>query len=203
MYSQNNEEAVLLANSADTGHFLDIGAYDGVRLSNVRALAEKGWTGVMVEPSPLIFTQLMENYRSFPEITLVNSAIIPGASGPVAFHDSMGDAISSSDPVHLMKWHEHKNWQSFWIRPMSTDELFNQFGYEFDIISVDVEGQNLQVLKSLPLDKLSKLKLLCVEYDEFSGQMISYMESFGFILVHRNAENIIFQRHVKEEKAGV
>ena len=36
------------------GTFLDLGAYDGVDLSNTRALTELGWAGVCIEPNPVI-----------------------------------------------------------------------------------------------------------------------------------------------------
>ena len=50
MYSQNNEEEIILNFFKEKkGIFLDLGAYDGIGLSNTRALAEKGWKGVCVE----------------------------------------------------------------------------------------------------------------------------------------------------------
>ena len=63
-YSQNNEEEVIL-NYFDgkIGTFLDVGANDGVTLSNTRALAERGWRGVLIEPSPKAFALLKENYK--------------------------------------------------------------------------------------------------------------------------------------------
>ena len=49
MYSQNDEERVILeyfAGKTD-GRFVDVGAWSGATFSNVWALMELGWSGVM------------------------------------------------------------------------------------------------------------------------------------------------------------
>ena len=72
MYSQNNEEQVILNyfSNQNQGIFLDIGANDGITLSNVRALAEKGWKGALIEPSKISYNKAKENYKNFRKIEL-------------------------------------------------------------------------------------------------------------------------------------
>mgnify|MGYP000961084393 CR=1 FL=1 len=66
MYSQNNEEEVILKYLGDsTGTFLDIGAFDGITFSNTYELVKRGWKGVMVEASPRTFIKLQENVKDF------------------------------------------------------------------------------------------------------------------------------------------
>ncbi len=61
MYSQNDEERVILELVGDgKGRFLDIGAFDGVMFSNTRALVERGWCGICVEPNPFTFLKLLK-----------------------------------------------------------------------------------------------------------------------------------------------
>jgi len=56
IYSQNLEQNYILEYFKDRrGTFIDIGANDGLTLSNTRALVELGWRGVFVEPSPMAF----------------------------------------------------------------------------------------------------------------------------------------------------
>ena len=47
MYSQNNEEEIIVAEfermGVTTGRFLEIGAYDGKGFSNTFRLAQLGW----------------------------------------------------------------------------------------------------------------------------------------------------------------
>ena len=55
-YSQNGEEAVILETLAalgiEKGHLVDLGAGDGITMSNSRALLEKGWTGDLYDGDP-------------------------------------------------------------------------------------------------------------------------------------------------------
>ena len=76
-HSQNGEQQIILDYFKDryNGRFLDIGANDGITLSNVYALALKGWGGAMCEPSPKAFYLLQRNYKELPQVTLLNIAI--------------------------------------------------------------------------------------------------------------------------------
>lgn len=60
-YSQFEEQdAILQAFAGKTdGRFLDLGAWDPITFSNTRALVGLGWSGVMIEPSPGPFLELM------------------------------------------------------------------------------------------------------------------------------------------------
>src|ERR1022692_1173497 len=72
-YSQYGEDLIILAalpmiweatrlrfpEISQTGTFLDIGAWHPTIFSNTRALIERGWSGVIIEPSPGPFINLM------------------------------------------------------------------------------------------------------------------------------------------------
>ena len=55
-YSQNGEQAHILhyldTIGLKTGHLVDLGAGDGVTMSNTRALLERGWTGDLYDGDP-------------------------------------------------------------------------------------------------------------------------------------------------------
>merc|ERR1711920_999766 len=57
MYSQGDQDKWLarLFGTTYRGYYLDIGAHDGVIISNTQALDERGWQGVCVEPLPTNF----------------------------------------------------------------------------------------------------------------------------------------------------
>ena len=54
MYSQWREDEILIEffKNHDGGFFVDVGAHDGIRLSNTYALALVGWTGICIEAHP-------------------------------------------------------------------------------------------------------------------------------------------------------
>ena len=194
MYSQNQEEAVILAYfSSPTGKLLDIGAFDGEMFSNTRQLLEDGWSGVMVEPSPVNFVKLMEATDHLSErLQLWNVALVPGKSGPVTWYDSCGDAVSTLSEAHLLKWSQHGEWRRLYINALHVMEFFERVGTDFDMLSLDVEGINYDILMAMPYDLLNSLKLICIEYDNKMQEITDYLKGFGFKIVHRNGENLIF-----------
>lgn len=197
MYSQNQEEDVIINNLPKTGTVLDIGAYDGVVFSNSRALVEQGWKAVMVEPSPIVFSQLLKNTEDYKDqVTLVNCAVTAGPAGFETFYDSMGDAISGYDPTHLIKWNGHLSWRPMIIQTVNIKQLLSHVGMDYDFVTIDVEGTNLEILMAMPWGDMPKVQMVCVEYDNKAPQMTDYMAQFGFFLVHRNGENLIFKRKI-------
>jgi len=64
-YSYNGEdwiiEQLLEGLGIKTGWFVDVGAWDGIYLSNTLQLAEKGWQGVMIEGDEGRFKKLKLN----------------------------------------------------------------------------------------------------------------------------------------------
>lgn len=200
MYSQNNEESIILSLTGDNGTFIDIGAYDGVTFSNTRALLDKGWRGYLIEPSPSVIPALWKNMKDFHHrVVIIESALTPSYDGEIELHDSGGDAVSTTLISHRTKWSNHATFTTSTVKAISIETLFNRTRYGCDFINIDVEGGNLDILLSLPMQKLNKLSLVCVEHDYHYDKMINFMKGYGFAEVHRNGENLIFHRDVKAE----
>jgi FkbM family methyltransferase len=199
MYSQNNEEELILEKfSTYGGKFLDIGAYDGKKFSNTFALLERGWSGVMVEPSPCVFVKLMENTKEFKDrVSLVNCAVSI-KSEILLFHDSGGDALSTSDEAHREKWEKGSSvsFRKMFVKTITIKEILDLFGYDFSFINIDVEGQNYKLYEEIKelirFGKLPQLKMICIEHDGQHLSMQKEMKFFGFEKVLLNGENIIF-----------
>ena len=86
MYSQNNEEEVLLTYFKDfTGVLLDIGANDGKTFSNSYALISHGWQAVLIEPSQSAFDKLEALHYDNEKVDYYNIAI-GTQDGKATFH---------------------------------------------------------------------------------------------------------------------
>jgi FkbM family methyltransferase len=201
-YSQNNEEEVIIAEFArmnvQSGRFLDIGAWDGKGFSNTYRLAELGWKGVCVEASPTVFPGLAKNHAGNPNIVLVNAAIAPSQSKLVEWFDSGGDAISTTNPAHKAKW--EAGWKvkytTFWVYTMPMIALFDQFGFDFDFINIDVESTNLELFRALPWAALKQTKVICVEHDLHQHEMSKLAAEYGFHALAMNGENLLLTRQL-------
>ena len=195
-YSQNNEQEVIeRLLPGNTGRLLDIGAYYPDKFSNTRALIDRGWQGVLVEPSPEPFRALLHHYAGNPNIELVNCAIVTHASGLRAFYDAGGDAGSSFSAQHRDRWAAAGvPFKKSWVHPLALSVLFETFGYGFDFISLDVESTNWELFSALPFKDLTRLKVICVEHDMQHGAMSEMAAGYGFKQEAFNGENLILAR---------
>jgi FkbM family methyltransferase len=194
VYSQNDEERVILEYFGDTaGRLYDIGAWTGMQFSNTRALLERGWMGVLVEPSPTAFVSLMANTAAFAErVTLVNAAVTKESS-LATFYDSAGDAVSTLNTTHRDKWQSAVTpMRPITIHTISARSLFGAFG-SAQFINLDVEGMNMDLFRCLPLD-WPDLKMVCAEFEKSAFDMTVIAAEHGFHKIHQNHENIILAK---------
>src|SRR5512138_2270277 len=59
-YSQKGEDLVIdkVLGKKKNGFYIDVGANDPVLISNTYRFYKKGWTGINIEPNPLLFKKL-------------------------------------------------------------------------------------------------------------------------------------------------
>jgi hypothetical protein len=59
----------------DNGFFVELGAWDGIHLSNCRKLYDNGWSGMFIEADSNKFKQLKKNYEDDKKIITINSFV--------------------------------------------------------------------------------------------------------------------------------
>ena len=205
-YGQNKEDEVInnlivsRYGSDFKGTILDLGANDGITLSNSRYFIENGWRGILVEAGKLPYQKLMTTI--LPNTIAINSAI-GNENGVLTFYESTNllDAndvglVSSLVADETQRWRkagigfteyqvECFNWETFRDR-------FHLKSQNFDIISIDIEGMDYDVLIQMNLEELG-CKVLCVEFNGIDMQKYcDYALKYGMTLVHQNPENLIF-----------
>ena len=203
MYSQNKEEEVILNYfNGQTGSFLDIGANDGVTFSNTRALAERGWRGVLIEPSPKAYAKLKSSYKGHKGFYLYNVAI--GSHNGKAMLQESGPLCSASDVGLVSTFHYDEmsrfrntvKYDIVEVKIFRWKTFLNRLTIkEFDFISLDVEGSEMFFLPDMDL---SKTKLICLETNGNSDLKNRYIEctsKYGLNkIIYESGENIIISR---------
>lgn len=206
MYSQREEEIVILDYfSGFTGHLLSLGENDGKTFSNALALIEKGWTADLVEPCEAAFERLCMQHTDRENVFLHRVAV-GTKTGPQLFFES-GSLLNCNDYslVSTLKEEETLRWKTV----NDTDQHIVQFkttqvqvvdfktllnfcyGNQFDFITIDIEGMELEVLRQMNLKDLG-CKLICVEYNN------KYQEEFDNLiplpLLYKNRTNLIYAK---------
>jgi FkbM family methyltransferase len=197
-YSQNNEQDVILNFfGSHVGRFLDIGAFDGVELSNTRALAELGWSGIMVEPSPPCLVRLIESVKGFNSRVEVWACAVSGSAGMAKL--SMSSDISrvwanSIEPTFPEDYIPGKINVPVYVPTVSIRTILS--GNDFNFISIDAEWKDLEILRDTP-QGIPGCELLCIEPSDSNcrSEMIRYLKDFhGFEVHYETHENILARR---------
>lgn len=184
------------------GAILSIGENDGETFSNVYALILSGWEkAVMVEPSPKPFSQLQELYKDWPLIYCLNVAI-SDHNGHANMYDSgthlhNGDTglLTTINDMSYNKWKDTTGFNVVETELIDVKTLLKLSPFDkFQCISIDAEGEDLNILRQLNLKELD-CQLLCIEHngDKLAKDLIkTYCANHGLkkILLD-NAENII------------
>lgn len=188
MFSQNKEEEIILNYFGDfVGTFLDLGAFDGVNLSNTRALVEKGWNGVLIEASPTVFKLLEKNCVPYPHLELHNIAISGSINGDIEFFDNH-NAVATMHEGELKRWGSTETFNKITVPCREVRGFIG--ARQFDFISCDIEGEDMRVLKKLDM---TDTKMVCVEWNGKGRAMYDMiMRVWGMKCLHVNAENLIY-----------
>jgi FkbM family methyltransferase len=199
-YSQNNEEQFIVdyfqnLNQQRGGMFLEIGGYSPFKFSNTRRLYEIGFSGIYVEPSPICFEEFKKEYAKESRIQLLNYAITK-EDGTMTLYEAGGDAISTLSTEHRDKWEKNAGvkYNPIIVKTMSMQTLISKFGGNIDFLNLDVEGTNWELFNLLPNDFLHRLKMICVEHDNYHNEIAQKLSPFGFKPLMLNNENLIMAK---------
>ena len=194
MYSQDMEEEIVLSVFGDfVGRFLDIGAYDGITLSNTYELLRRGWSGIAVEPSPRSAFEWIRNLGSNDRVKLVLAACYP-SNGWVRFLECSDSSVSTSVPEHKEIWSGAGSYAPIEVLGITPRKICDRFG-SFDFVSIDAEGISEDILMEYPIEDMAP-RLFCVETDGglSMDRMESYLRDRGFVGFWRTPNNLLAMR---------
>lgn len=181
-HSQWGEQEIILKFfGTHVGRFLDLGAYDGVDGSNSRGLSDRFWSGVCVEANPFSFARLVENHSRNDKVICVNAAVMPTA-GLVLLRDTQSQIASCADNPLI----DAAVVRRYHVAGVTPDDLVATFGTDWDFVSIDIEGVDLDVLR-VAGRLLEKTRLVCFEdalpyhgfEPEYYDDVLGVLRGFG------------------------
>lgn len=199
-YSQYGEQEFLLDyfGCKTDGFLVDIGANDGLVLSNTRALVERGWNAVLVEPKASTYGTLCINNDAFPKVKTVWAAITSmDASTTRLYIDSQESTRCSLLPS--MKVQFAKNEDKFEDVPAMTPwslvkHCRAHIPQTFDLLCIDAEGMDLMIVQLWPF-ALACPDLIMTETMHGGGEEVSIsLRNVGYLQIWNNSVNTAWAR---------
>lgn len=183
-YSQNNEEEVLLEyfKGISNGVVVEVGAANPEYISNSRFLIENyNWYGLLIEPNPVFYNKLKQFYINNKNIVCLD-CLVHDQPGFFDFH-YLVDGYGST----MHEWFRDKvggNFLKTTIEAKTLTSIVENIGYKkINFLSIDAEGNDPNVLKSIDLNKID-IDLICLEatssvedYQKILGKKYDFFKS--------------------------
>ena len=184
-YSQIGQDLFVLftLNRKRNGFFVEIGAGDGVHLSNTYLLEnEFGWTGILVEPNKSFYSECCRNRTSLVK----NNLILNRSGSKIKFYEkelgefSHADGFGDSSASYVI--------DSYEVQTIEFNNLFNELNppIVIDFLSIDTEGSEFEILRSVDFNKF-KPKIICIEHNFNKKRRKSYkrlLTQYGYELMY-------------------
>lgn len=165
-YSQEGEDLIVARLETKTdGFFVDVGAHHPIRHSNTYLLYRRGWRGINIDATP----GSMAEFRRLRARDINVECLVASEPSPQRFYmfnepalNTASRRLASERPVENARY---QITSEFELRPRSLASLLDEFlpqGTRIDLLSVDVEGLDLDVLRSNDWTRY-RPKLLLVE----------------------------------------
>ena len=161
-YSQYGEDKFLNDNffkNKKYGNYIELGALDGILYSNTKFFEDTlNWTGILIEPHLIKYNNLTENRKN----NYTFNELVSCENQPLKFQyiDNI-EAVSSVTTTQPIShngdngWFRKYNSITVTMVPKSLTDIIKKTPYtHFDLLSLDVEGHELEVLKSIDFNKL-------------------------------------------------
>lgn len=198
-YSQHGEDNYIktLFKNKNDGICIEVGAYDGVSLSNTLHFEKLGWKALCIEPIQSAFNKC-KNTRQECYQCCISDADKEDAEFTI-FHliDNLC-AISSLEPDdRLIESHKTMitNVSKCMVKVRSLNSLLAELNFPkvIDFISIDTENTELDVLKGIDLN-VYDVKLFVVENNYNEPFCENYLLQYGYEKIHRIAVNDFFMK---------
>lgn len=143
--------------------YLDIGAHHPTYLNNTAFFYKKGDTGVCVEPDPALFAKIK---RARSKDVCLNVGIGDGSAGEADFYIMSGKTLNTFSKTEAERYVSYGNQKIEKVIKMplvSVNEIVSRhFKGAPDLVSLDVEGYDLVILKSFDFKRF-RPKIWCIE----------------------------------------
>ncbi len=203
-YSQEGEDMVLRSffegQKNYEGFYVDIGAHHPYRFSNTNYFYKKGWRGINVEPTP----GAIKAFNMFRRRDINLNIGISGKSDKLLFYCFNEPALNGfSKEVSEDRNKTSKKYKIIQEIPVETHPLsyvldnYLPKGQQIDFFTIDVEGLDLEVLRSNDWEKYKPTYILVEDSINFTSladsEVNSFLEKQGYRIIAKTLRTLFFK----------
>lgn len=203
-YSQYNQDIILYNNffkTIDKGYFVDIGAHDGVSLSNTKFFEDLGWEGICIEPQPDVYKKLVTNRKcitiqgavsdlkkkqiEFCKITGYSSML----SGIIDYYDERHKERILSE----IQSHENNTKEKITVDNYNFNNVIQQ--ENINLLSIDTEGGEDKIINSIDFTRY-KIDIILFEdnYDDSYNKLNDNVKKYYRPAKYKLGPDIVLKR---------
>jgi len=196
-YSQFGEDAILSKYFPESkGFYLDIGSGDPVRGSNTFFLYKKGWNGILIDP----LTRNIFSSKIIRRKDKIIQGLVGATNKSYLFYEMFPYEYSTTNNEivkNLINKGKAKLVKKVQLNTFSVSELNLNINLDQpSLLSVDCEGLDLEVLKTIDL-KTIKFRVICAEDLDFNpmsktSEINQYLNKNGYEIVDRAGPSSIY-----------
>lgn len=152
--------------------YLDIGCNHYKKLNNTYSLYQKGHRGVLVEANPGFIEELREKR---PGDVVLNMGVAGHSADSMKFYITNADGLNSFDLNSIQEAKKKLEWlqveKEVNVPVLTMEDIINQYcGKTPDIVSIDVEGLEIDILTGLDFDE-HRPKAFIIETINYSTKL--------------------------------
>ena len=205
-YGQNGEDKFIYEaffSSKKEGVFIDIGANDGISFSNTYFFEKNlNWKGICFEPYPEKFKELRSNRKCIClEIAISHKEDVLDFLKIEGLPETamLSGLLDSYDQRHLNRvdyeiCRDQGIKEVIKVQAKRLDTCLKEYNiHHIDLLSIDTEGGELEILKSINLRKIL-VDVIIVENNFQDKEIENFLKSKKYVLVKTIDGNQIFRK---------
>ena len=187
--SQNGEVTVLkelVSRFVCERVLIDVGANDGVTMSNSLPFVKNGWRAILLEPAPKVYLRLKQHHASRNNVTCLQLACLDRTDEAELYYGSDGDEgfMSTLSRVDNEWFDQHRSSTSVRVK---TDTLTNVMITHAipscpGLLLVDCEGMDYETLLGLDF---SRFRPTIIVTEEYEWEPDKHAAKYGLLIRHQ------------------
>lgn len=181
-----------------SGLYIDVGAHHPVRFSNTLSLYQRGWTGINIEPNPEVITVFKKMRPRDINLNIAVSTL----KNSCTYYKFNEPALNTID-IKISNLRQKQGFQCIEktiIKTQTLEQILSDYCKKktvIDILKIDVEGSELDVLKSNNWKKFIPKVIICeilnCDLEKLpKNKVYKFLKSKNYLLYCKLLQNCFF-----------